>query len=66
MNKIKIIKKIEEIESPEKVIGLIQKQMIIIGGCPDSNHIKAALENALKPESRSVLFVWYSEANDVG
>ena len=66
MYQIKIIKNIEEIESLDKLIRLVQKQMTVIGGCSDSLHIKGALENALKPESRSVLFLWYTESNDIG
>ncbi len=66
MYQIEIIKKIEEIESLDKVIRLIQKQMAVIGGCSDFIHVKDALENALKPESRSFLFLWYSESNDIG
>ena len=66
MYQIEIIKKIEEIESLDKIIRLIQKQMTVIGGPSDVQHIKGALENALKPESRSVLFLWYSESNDIG
>jgi GNAT superfamily N-acetyltransferase len=63
---IKIIKNIEEIESLDKLIRLVQKQMTVIGGCSDFLHIKGALENALKPESRSVIFLWYTESNDIG
>ena len=63
---IKIIRKIEEIESLDIITRLIQKQMAVIGGNSDFMHIKGALENALKPESRSVLFLWYSESNDIG
>lgn len=66
MYQIKIIKNIEEINSLYKLIRLVQKQMTVIGGCSDSLHIKGALENALKPDSRSVLFLWYSESNDIG
>ena len=66
MYQIKIIKNIEEIESLDKLIRLVQKQMTVIGGCSDSLHIKGALENALNPESRSVLFLWYTESNDIG
>ena len=66
LNQIKIIKKIEELEPPDKVINLIQKQMTIIGGCSDFYHVKNALKNALRPESRSFLFLWYSESDEPG
>ncbi len=66
MNQIKIITKFEEIESLGKVISLIQKQMIVIGGFSDTDHIKNALKNALKPKSRSFLFLWYSNADIPG
>ena len=48
------------------IIRLIQKQMTVIGGCSDFMHIKGALENALKPESRCALFLWFSEAIEIG
>ena len=66
MYQIKIIKKIEEIESLDIIIRLVQKQMTVIGGHSDFQHIKDALKNALRPESRSVLFLWYSELNEIG
>ena len=66
MNQIRIIKTLEEIENPDRVIRLIQKQMTVIGGCSDFMHIKGALENALKPESRCVLFLWLSDAIEIG
>ena len=66
MNQIKIIKKVEEIVYLDKVINLIQKQMKVIGGCSDTSYVKNALDNALRPISRSYLFVWYSDEGNPG
>ena len=66
MSNIKIIKKIEELDSIEPLLRIIQNQLDTYGSYSEYNKVKNALINALKSESRALFFLWYSDDNKLG
>lgn len=60
---VKIVKSINDIDSIDPLIAIIQRQLDSYGSSSDYEKIKNAVFNAVKPESRSVFFLKITKDN---